>query len=266
MSMLPRVLLSVVSATVAAGCSPNGLPEYTKLGGLRVLALISEPPEVSPGGTIVMTPLLSDLSDTGGVGRSLTYSALACADPGVGYGARASCASSTSKVELAQGTLNLAAPNYTGGGTPFNVTVPSDVLERYSLAKQAAGIPYLVTYEIGAADGTRVQAFKRIIVSPSTQTPKKQNPSTPSILADGASLTALPSRQSEMTVSWAGTVDASLTTTWFLSDGTFQRYRTSGADSLSYTPPTTVPTSHAVVIVIVVRDKNGGASYRVYGF
>jgi RNase H-fold protein (predicted Holliday junction resolvase) len=256
------IITLVTVSIVGAGCSSNGLPEYTKLGGLRVLTLISEPPEVSPGATVAITPLLSDIA---GLGRALTYTALACADPGVGYGARASCATSTSKVELAQGTLNLAAPNYTGAGTTFNVTVPNDVLQRYSAQTQAVGIPYLVTYEIGAADGSRVQAFKRIIVSPSTKSTKNQNPSTPSILASGVTLSTLPSQKSEMTVSLAGTVDATLTTTWFLSDGTFQRYRTSGSDSLSYTPPSELPKDHSVVITIVVRDKYGGASYKIYG-
>lgn len=281
MKKSPRFFLKLITTLTLAGCANTGLPDYVKLGDLRILALIPDAPEVNVGTTVTITPLLSDIN---GKGRSLTYSAAACNDPGIGYGAVPTCENSTSKVVLASGAAaaGLASPNYTGTVSTFTVTVPTSVLDNRSTLEKFNGVSYLITYSIVASDGTTVKSFKRIIVSTKAAGQLNQNPQVLAIQKDGATLTSVPSAATRLTASFAsGTAETyselqpdattsskteTLSTTWFISDGTVTQFRTIGTDSTEYTPADTNPTSRNVIFALVTRDGRGGEGFRLVTF
>ncbi len=263
------------------GCSNKDLPDYVKLGDLRVLALIASTPEVNTGASVTITPILSDLN---GKGRALTYSASVCNDPGVGYGASPSCESSSSRVILAtQATVSgLSSPNYTGSATSFTVSIPETVFNQRTDFEKATGVNYLVTYRVQATDGTSVSAFKRILVSTQTASKLNQNPQISTILKDGASFDSIPSGDVGLSPQFAAgtpeiytqlnsdfttsSQEETLSTTWFISDGSVEQFRTLGTASTKYSPPSIMPSGRNLVFVVVTRDGRGGEGYKILSF
>ena len=259
-----------------SGCGGSSLPQYNKLESLRVLAILSSSPEVSPGATVTITPVISDV--TGG-GRSLTYNADTCIDPGVAYGAVPSCEGLTSRVSIAANAAvtGLSSPQYTAAVTStFSVTVPATILDGYSTVQQLLGVNYLVVIKITASDGTSVSAFKRILAS--TNPTKNNNPSITRVEANGSTVvgTLFHSWVSLQPIFGAGsaesytailpdgstrTVTEVLTTTWFISSGSLGATRTEGTATLGYSPPVGIP---AVSLVAVTRDGRGGEDAKVF--
>lgn len=272
------------AALVCLTCASDDLPESFRLEGLRVLAILADQPEVNPGDTVMLTPLLSDIA---GAGRALVFSAQACVDPGVGFGAEPTCDGSATFVDLAtnQPATGLAAPNYTGLLTPsLQVTVPGSGVMFSGRAShdQFNGVDYLVTFQFKTPDGQTLRAFKRILVS--SRTTKHQNPTFAStqLLSNGVTVTSLPASETPIHVDVAtsssevyqeqrasGTLEdkvEKIETFWFISDGDLTTVITDGSAATSYTPPETPPTDHGVVIMAVVRDSRGGQAALVFNF
>jgi len=67
-----RILLFLF-VVVLAGCQKSTLPNYSVLGGLRVAALELDHPEVDPGMTVTLIPLVSDYSGAGRALRLLSH-------------------------------------------------------------------------------------------------------------------------------------------------------------------------------------------------
>ena len=148
-----------------SSCSNPDLPVYSHLDSLRVIALIANLPEVNPGASVTITPYISDST---GAGRALTYSAVACLDPGIAAGLAATCTGSSSAVVLASSqpvTALLAAQSYTGSVNSLSVTVPANILNGKIAIDIYNGINFLVAYQLSASDGTTTSAFRRIKVS-----------------------------------------------------------------------------------------------------
>jgi hypothetical protein len=277
-------------AALASGCTNNNLPDYTTLGGLRVLTLVADQPEANPGATVNLTPVLSDL---GGGGRALTFSVQACIDPGVGVGATAACASpDASNTQTGAVTPPAgSSQTYTGPVASFAITLPATdaVFTGRSAADQFNGVAYLVFYAISAPDGTSVNSLKRIVISSPTKTEKNQNPTLAGVTLAGANAAisiagagsadtqAFPSGVAALAASLPATsaetysvqqADGStqtqtetLVNTWFISDGAADYYRTEGATSDNWTPPTPLPSGRGGVILVVTRDGRGGETF-----
>ncbi|MGK5087060.1 hypothetical protein WDW86_05840 [Bdellovibrionota bacterium FG-2] len=277
-----RILSIFCAAAVGLlGCAKNDLPDYNVLGGLRVLAMKAAAPEVAPGDTTTVTPVVSDIA---GAGRELTYVAVGCPDPGVSLGAKPSCLGNPMRVELGGGSFTPTAPSFTQVAPAFTVAVPVALLEMRSTLDQFNGVAYLMTYDISTSSGESVSAYKRLIVSDAVSRPvKNSNPTLSGVLAGGGGLTALPAAKTALKVDAAltsgvesydvltssggsKTLQETLITTWFLSDGTVNHFRTVGADEVSYTPPEVLPTAHSVVLVAVIRDGRGGEDYWMASF
>jgi hypothetical protein len=148
-----------------------------------------------------------------------------------------------------------------------------------SPASQFNGVAYIVVYQVYASDGSaQVSSFKRIIVSDKSAVAgatRNSNPSLLDILANGSSLAAFPAAPASLsaslgagsaeTYSWKGT-DGSVSskaetieTTWFITDGDVQYFRTDGAGTTVYTPPAANPSPARNALVIAVsRDGRGG--------
>ncbi|MCC7440286.1 MAG: hypothetical protein IT285_01555 [Bdellovibrionales bacterium] len=271
--------LLAILAPVLTGCGDDNLPKRYELGGLRVLALHSSAPEVAPGDTVTLTPLVSDFD---GEGRALTFSADGCLDPGVGFGAEPNCEGSATRVELAAaGTAvtGLAAPDYTGLLTStFTATVPiaGVIFAGRTAAEQNNGVPYLVTFAVAAADGTESRAFRRILVS--SRATKNQNPTLTGgseITVDGAVVATKPEDDADFAAAWtAGSKESyadqtasggsenkteSLEIAWFVSEGEVAPSVTLGSAPAAYSPPKSPSTTRNLVVVAVVRDGRAGS-------
>jgi hypothetical protein len=259
-----------------AACS-GSLPSYTTIDDLRVLTLKAEPPDVSAGATLTVTPLISDVN---GAGRTLQYSAVGCLDPGLLYGAEATCEGSATLVTLASATsFTLSSPAYTEAGPSISVPIPTTVAIRRSTADLYNGVAYLFVYTVTAPDGKTVKAVKRLIAS--TRTTRNSNPVLSDIVTDASvSLgSTLPGAEVTLKASHAAGVQESydlmrvdgtkvdvtekVITTWFLSDGTMAIKATLEGETNVFTPPTTKPTAHSTVIVGVTRDGRGGVDFKV---
>jgi hypothetical protein len=247
-------------------CSDSDFPKVYKLESFRILALIADHPEVNPGDTVIVTPLISDI--TGG-GRTIMFSAQACVDPGIGSGADPTCESVPSKIDLiTQATVTgLTAPNYTGEVTSkITVIVPTAevIFAQTSTAAQLNGVNYLLTVQFFLPDGSKVSSVRRIAVS--SNSIKNQNPvyEPAPILSAGAPLTSLPNVESSVQVDLlAGAADEIFTTAWYISDGDLAFGVTNGEEATTYTPPVVLPTSHNVIFVVITRDERGGVVAQV---
>ncbi len=184
-------LVSALFLFSLTACSPETMPRYATLQGLRVLGLVINSQggndaetgfngAVFNPGTIEVTPVISDLY---GAGRALSFSLYYCIDPGVGLGVPPSCTSNPSRVDVAtdQALANpnneYVTPNFTGSLSPISInlnTPTAGVLAVYS-AKFASlssvekfnGISILVFYEIypTASPTEKVTTFKRLLIS-----------------------------------------------------------------------------------------------------
>ncbi|MBI3557125.1 MAG: hypothetical protein HY074_12750 [Deltaproteobacteria bacterium] len=280
--MNKTVFLSILVAMSGVACSKDNLPTYIQLGDLRVLALIADKPEAPVGTLVTITPVVSDVN---GGGRALTFTAEACNDPGVGVGANPTCVGSDTRVVLvgptAAAVTGIAAPDFTGAATStIAVTLPASVFTNASAIQQAIGVPYLFVYKLIAADGATVTAFKRVLVSvkPALGAVANQNPSITAIMSGGSAYTMLGTdkvflsplfgaNSAETFVAIQGdgsTVQQTeqLITTWFISDGSVDSFRTLSTDAVGFVPPTSPPPNgRHTVILPVVRDGRGGEAF-----
>ncbi len=274
------------SLLLLTACSNKDLPKYNHLDSLRVLALLIDTPEVNPGDAVVITPWISD---TNGAGRALTYTAAACLDPGISYGATPTCEGSASKVSIASGSAiaGLNAGNlYTGAVNTLAVTTPVTgiIFAAHRPIELYNGVAYIVTYTVSASDGTKVDSFRRIIVSDPSKVTKNANPTVTQILANGIEIAAYPgtavnlqavygagsaesyvAKKDDGSIGGLGTdvgLTESLTTTWFISSGATDFIRTIGDGITLFTPDSSTPAVSR--FIAVTHDNRGGVGLKDY--
>jgi hypothetical protein len=254
------------------GCSNDALPKKFKLGGLRVLALQANTPEIGVGGSAVITPLVSDLD---GAGRTVTFTAESCLDPGVSLGVTPTCEGSSSRVVIATNTVTFSDTRRTGTAPTFTVTPPATILDGRSPIEQFNGVPYLVTYTLTAGTETET-SFRRVVVSTRGASDRNTNPDISGASVDGVSLNAVPTvaasvrpevaagaEQSYVALNSSGSPvsqSEAVSISWYLSLGTFQSSRTDLDDLLGFTPPTETSTNPSFFI-LVIRDDRGGVDF-----
>ena len=270
-----------LSALLLSGCSAANFQDYTALGDLRVLTIIVNPPETNPGGTVIFTPVLSDLN---GKGRALSFATQACMDPGVGVGVTPACPVPDAGSQQS-GTVTPAAGSsqtYTGAVATFTMTMPSatEAFAGRSAADQYNGVNYLVFYSVSVPNGgPSVSSFVRVALS--TKSPQNQNPMITSIDLNDVPTTspfAMPTVTSNFRVTSPAssaetyqvmrpdgtfyTQTEELINTWFLSDGSFDVYRTLGNSENAWSLPSPKPVGRGMVILAVTRDGRGGAAFQ----
>lgn len=264
---------------LVAGCQKNNLPDYEKLGELRVVVIAADKPEVDPGATVTLTPLLSDID---GGGRALTYTLVGCADFGVSYGATPTCDGRPDRVVIQadQPVTGLAGPEYTGLAPAIAVTIPTSVLDDRGAVDRYNGVSYLLFYSVTAANGPTVTAMKRIVVSAKPE--KNHNPSfmTPDgVLANNSPLKTLPTSPVVLTTGVPASAIETYTSlsddgtqiqrtenivvSWFVSDGELDKQKTGLGTGNEWKPPAQKPAGRAVVLIVVLRDGRGGEAHLV---
>lgn len=265
----------IIASLIITSCSSEELPKYELLTGLRVLAMIADQPEAAPGATVIITPHVSDITETAG----LTYQAVACIDPGVAYGADPSCDNNATSVNLASGSISTltVAKAFTGPADQISVTIPLEavIFANRSAQQKHNGVAYLIDYRISNSRGEVVKAVKRILVS--SRSVKNSNPTLIDIVSNGLSISSLPVGTTanlvpEIAGSPAEAFDLmledgtlrseqeELLTTWFITDGELAAPRTLGVKSVEYNGPSAAPTGRDAFIYAIMRDGRGGAT------
>lgn len=269
-------------------CSTSNFPKYSSLGTLRVLALVVDQPSIqNPSGstTVNLTPYISDINGSG----SVQLVVQSCLDPGVSEGATPDCtngvyASSAQTVTMtpasSQPAGTFGTPERTGAPTSsiaVSLQIPSSFLSAYSSPLQFNGVPFLITVTATSGSST-VQAFRQVYVS--TQTPTT-NPSLGDLLANGSSLTSLPSSNVNLSFTASSTpatyqymsssgdvstITETYQTTWYVSDGTVDASWTYANTQTEWEVPGSAPTGRKTIVVGVLRDGRGGESALVRQF
>lgn len=277
-------LFLAAALTIATSCSDSKLPKYVELTELRVLSLIADKPEVNPGETVAITPIISDVNET----TSLSYEAYGCIDLGVALGAEPSCANNTTKVTLKQDTITASfnsdmSQNFTGTGPRFNAVIPADtiIFNQRSETDKYNGVGYLIEYKISNTRGQTVSTIKRILVSNKTSGEKNLNPVIDQLQSNGVALgnNDFP-LNAKVTLSMlfntnsfqvytlkkydgsAENKSEALTTTWFITDGSLKYFRSSNQDTNEYEAPSALPTTRKSFLISISRDSRGGATYK----
>lgn len=189
--MLRTLAATFVLCSILA-CSPETMPRYATIQGLRVLGLQIQSnggndSEVGFNGTtftpgsIDLTPVISDLY---GGGRPLSYNLYLCLDPGVGLGAQPTCSGNASRVDLETNTPiaqvgngDYVTPEFTGALAPITVNLNTSltpVLPLYtarfaslSSIDRFNGISILIFYEVfpTLSSEDKITTFKRLLIS-----------------------------------------------------------------------------------------------------
>ncbi|MCK6597703.1 MAG: hypothetical protein L6Q37_05005 [Bdellovibrionaceae bacterium] len=283
-NLLFKLLLSTCTFLLNIACSESKLPKYVELKDLRVLSLVADKPEVNPGSSVTVTPIISDINET----SSLNYIATGCIDPGVSLGAKATCENSSSKVTLAEGSINSSsnsemAENFTGQAPSFSFSIPNSevIFSSRSAQDQFNGVAYLLTYEVNNTRGEKVSAYRRILVSNKSSDAKNLNPVVNQIFSQGNALSAnayplngiytlslgidnnsFQSYEVQLTNGDIETRVEELTTTWFITDGSVKYFRSSQLDSNEFTAPETLPSTRKSFLISVTRDSRGGIAIK----
>jgi hypothetical protein len=284
-----KTVLAILLFGVLA-CSKSDLPQYTKLDQLRILAVVVSTPEIqNPGAGTTNVNVDPYISDIGGTGN-ITLTVQSCLDPGIAVGAAPSCtgalyASSVQTVSMTapagQPADTFGTPERTGkassGSIAVGLQIPAGLLLPFPAALQNNGVAYLIT--VTATSGTAsVRAYKRVLIS--NKTPNT-NPAISDLLANGASLTTLPTGDATMSFTAGSTpetyvylttdgVSQTLTetfeTTWFISDGEIENPRTKAGQTTTWTTPGAAPSGRQTVVVGVLRDGRGGTGVLIKKF
>ena len=278
------ILFTLTTSVLSSGCSKKNFTDYNILGDLRVLTIIVDQPEVNPGTTVNLTPVLSDLQ---GAGRTLNFSVQTCIDPGLGNGVKVTSCANPDVVNTQSGTTTIpagAGNTFTDAVAPFAVIVPAapTIFASANPVQQFNGINYLVFYTLSIpGGGASVSSFVRVIVTAASKVTKNADPTITSVnLNDSpiASPITMPTVAGNLSVvSPAGasetyqvmrpdgsllTLTETLVNTFFISDGSTQFQRTFGSDENLWTPPATKPSTRGGVVIVVTRDGRGGAGFQ----
>lgn len=275
-----KKLSLALSILFFVGCSPDNLPKYDELTGLRILALVATSPEVDAGGSTTITPIVSDITET----TALSYEAVGCVAI---TSVDTSCTGNPTATALQNGTLNsgdmTAARSFTGSAASFTVTIPSAavIFNQRNSQDQFNGISYVISYVLRNSRGESLQSFRRIIVSTRPVAEKNQNPVLNEVLANGTALTTtLPAGSNGISITPSfGAITAEsyrvqtdsgayrneseeLVTTWFVTDGTLKYYRSVSSEENIWTTPDSQPTTRDAFLIAVTRDGRGGLAFK----
>jgi hypothetical protein len=221
--MKKNILLTSLILTITAACSPDKLPKYTVIQGLRVLTLVSDLPELNFDGTtftfssaVNITPVVSDLY---GSGRSLLLDVEFCLDPGISLGSIPRCELQATRttVVTAQAVATTAtfdAPNYTGSLAAVTVdfsTASASALAiigaRFlaaSTANQYNGVAMVIIVKLYPASASStdesqtVTAMKRVILSSAAKVTKNSNPTGLEVRSGSTEIASLPTSNTEL--------------------------------------------------------------------
>lgn len=257
---------------ILLSCGDDDMKKYSKLSGLRILAIEADVPQINSAQDVVITPYLSypEANDT-----VLDISYEVCLDPGIAYGAEIKCNSPIQSGTSTFNTNTLNTDYYTGAMTPItiltaNLATPIAYLSTVSSTLQFNGVDIIFILSISdPADTTqKIKTFKRVSLT-SKATGLNTNPAFNTIENNGANLTSFPTTIAKLKISTptldsqsyeiegsngVTTLNETMTVSWFSNVGEFKFSRTDKDESVEFDPQGET----AGVFVAVYRDNRGG--------
>ncbi len=254
---------------IISSCGDDKLNKVETLGGFRILAIKASASEKTQanGLTVTATPYVSDVN---GAGRSITGTVDGCVDPGVAYGADATCEGNSTKVSAAY-TINGAR-----GGTKLNsgwadptaaLSIPDAIFTGRTTREKFNGVPFLIVFTF-VVDGSTYKSFRRIHIT--NRTSLNTDPTLSSLKLNGGAI-AKPSNGDSLSASYSGaetydymrvdgvteTRTEKLVMAWYVSEGELDISKATAAESVKYksTPP-----SGNLLVIGVLRDERGGVA------
>lgn len=265
-----RYLLPLLFILVS--CGDDDMKKYSKLEGLRILAIEADTPQINAAGAVNLTPYLSypEANDT-----TLDISYTACIDPGIAYGAALKCDTPivSSSTTFSTAIADLQNNFYTGAMSPITINVPAasfTYLGTLPSDTQFNGYDIIVIFEISdqANSSQKIKTFKRISLTTKGGADLNANPTAGNIQANGANITSFPSGKVDIKLDSPSDPEAyqieassgltnlteSMTVTWFSNVGEFKFSRTDKDESVEFDPKSAT----SGVFVAVYRDNRGG--------
>ena len=256
----------LILLTLITACGDDRLPKIETLEGFRIIGIEASSPEVAPGGS---STLRLYVSDPQGGGRVINGSYIACVDPGISLGAAVDCSKVPGAVSgsYSVDTNPLSATLYTGFSGSMTASIPASILTGRSARDQFNGVGYIVIFTF-TVDGKTVRSFKRVLAT--NRGSLNSNPTSPTILLNGAALSTVPREGDRVSVSGLspetyqfqnvdGTTETrteNLEVAWFMSTGEVNRPKAQAQDSAEFTE---APGPN-FLILSAIRDGRGGFS------
>ncbi len=252
-------------------CGDTKFRKVEELQTFRILGIKADTPEVSPGASVNLQVLVSDVEGSGNL--SGTY--ITCIDPGISQGARVSCDHDSTATETSL-TIDMTAlqPNATGrtglSSETFSVSIPASsiIYARRSERDRSNGVAFVAIFTING-----VTAFKRILVSSRSVSDADNAPNTNptgSTLSLNGAAAGIPSDGDVLSVSTSAAqvyrqtrVDGVVETrterfevAWYTSSGEFDRPK-AGIDEETEFKGDDEPS----LIMAIIRDERGGFDF-----
>jgi len=247
-------------------CGGNDFKEVEELNTFRVLAIVSDNPEVAPGGN---SNLQLFVADPLGEGRLISGTYEGCIDPGISFGASVSCEHDpnviTGNFNIDTNSLTPSGTFYTGLTQTLPVSVPATIHVGRSSREKFNGVGYIVIFKF-TIDGKEVKSFKRIIATdrgslntnPLGGEIRVNNGNIGSSLMEGDSLKAVgvtPETYDYITVEGTSeTRSEDIGVAWYTTDGKFTRSKTDLNEETEYEDST----KEEVLLISIIRDDRGG--------
>lgn len=258
-AMYLLILILVVS------CGGDDFKKIEKLGDFRILAVLANTPEVSPGDVVSVQPFFTDVK---AAGRIINGTTVACIDPGIAFGAKVNCDHDPSAVTGVYNidTTTMAATLFTGPGNSISITVPATIFAGRSSREKFNGVGYIVIFSF-IVDGKTISAFKRITAT--DRGSFNANPSGSSILLNGGSITSFPDKNDKLQVNSSApqifdyqTIDGNIESrtekmqvAWYLTEGELDKPKSDVDEASEYQGKrATGPT----LVIAIIRDERGG--------
>jgi hypothetical protein len=256
-------------------CGNDDLKKYSRLEGLRILAITADAPEINSAATVNLTPYLSY---TNGGDTTLNVSYEACIDPGIAFGAEVSCDTyEPAQVVTGSTTYNTSligsANYYTGPMASIGVAIPASAFVALGLLDsdlQFNGVDMLVIFTITdqSNPSATLKVLKKISLTSKTSGLNNNTTLGGDMQVNGSNIAAFPTSKVNLsldspsagesydfiTADGLTTLNERTSISWFSNVGAFQFSRTDADEAVEFDPEGAT----AGVLVGVYRDNRGG--------
>jgi hypothetical protein len=267
-----KILFIFLTLFFIFSCGKTTLNKVEQLGSFRILAIQTATPELTQinGLTVTVRPYISDIASGG---RSITGTVEGCVDPGISFGANATCEGNPTLVTSSYTVDTTSAGTLHSKWGPYSsaLAIPDLIFAGKSTREKFNGVPYLTIFTF-VVDGLTYKSFRRVLVTNRTTPNLNTNPTLTALQLNSGPISK-PNLNDHLNVSFSGVetydyirVDG-LTETrteksvmaWYISDGTINISKANASESIQYQ---TDPPTGQLLIIGVLRDERGGVDVR----
>ena len=263
-----KKILITLPLLLIFSCGDNNLNKVETLSSFRVLAIQTANPELTQtsGLTVTARPYISDIN---GGGRTVTAIVDGCVDPGISFGAEATCEGNLTKVTSSYSVDTSTLPNLKSGWGNYSsaLAIPDTIFTGRTAREKFNGVPFLIIFSF-TVDGVIYKTFRRVLIT--NRTALNSNPTLTTLHLNGGAI-AKPNNGDYLSASYSGAetydylrVDGvtesrteKLVMAWYVSSGNLDIAKANAGESVKYKsdPPAT-----QLLMIGVLRDERGGVT------